>query len=72
MDAAVGGRIAEEIVYGIENAGTGATGDFQSLTKLARSYVLRYGFSEKVTFASCERPDLVNIRSDIILWRMKM
>jgi ATP-dependent Zn protease len=49
MDTAVAGRIAEEVVYGMENAETGATGDFQQLVKLARSYVLRYGFSEKVS-----------------------
>lgn len=48
MDTAVAGRIAEEIVFGVENAETGATADFQNLMKLARSYVLRYGFSEKV------------------------
>jgi ATP-dependent Zn protease len=50
MDTAVAGRIAEEIVYGMENVETGATGDFQNLMSLARSYVLRYGFSEKVCF----------------------
>ena len=48
MDTAVAGRIAEEIVYGMENVETGATGDFQNLMDLARSYVLRYRFSEKV------------------------
>jgi ATP-dependent Zn protease len=48
MDTAVAGRIAEEVVYGRDNAETGAVGDFQNLMKLARSYVLRYGFSEKV------------------------
>jgi ATP-dependent Zn protease len=48
MDGAVAGRIAEEVVYGMENAGTGATSDFQSMMQCARSYVLRYGFSEKV------------------------
>lgn len=49
MDTAVAGRIAEEIVFGMENVETGAVGDFKALMRLARSYVLRYGFSQKVS-----------------------
>jgi ATP-dependent Zn protease len=48
MDMTVAGRVAEEIVYGAENVETGATSDFRNLMQMARSYVLRYGFSEKV------------------------
>jgi cell division protease FtsH len=48
MDTVVAGRIAEEVVYGMENVSTGASSDFQNLMKIARSYVLRFGFSEKV------------------------
>jgi len=51
MDTAVAGRIAEEIVYGVENAETGATGDFKNLMSLAKDFVMRYGFSEKVCLA---------------------
>lgn len=69
MDTAVAGRIAEEIVYGIENVETGATGDFQNLMSLARSYVLRYGFSEKVCLIF-EYWVLTISRLDIILLRM--
>ena len=68
MDTAVAGRIAEEIVFGMENVQTGAVGDFQSLMKLARSYVLRYGFSEKVC-TRCGAKSLTNSRLDIILLR---
>ena len=50
MDAAVAGRIAEELVFGVENAETGAMADFKSLMHLARGYVMRFGFSEKVCF----------------------
>jgi ATP-dependent Zn protease len=48
MDTAVAGRIAEEIVYGAENAETGASSDFQNLMRTAKDFVMRYGFSEKV------------------------
>ena len=48
MDTAIAGRVAEEVVYGVENAETGSVSDFRSLMKHARDYVLRFGFSEKV------------------------
>jgi ATP-dependent Zn protease len=48
MDTAVAGRVAEEVVYGAENAETGAMADFRQMMQLAKNYVLRYGFSEKV------------------------
>jgi len=49
MDTAVAGRVAEEIVFGLDNVQTGATSDFQQLVRLARNYVLRYGMSDKVS-----------------------
>jgi ATP-dependent Zn protease len=48
MDTAVAGRIAEEIIYGADNAETGASSDFQNLMRTAKDFVMRYGFSEKV------------------------
>lgn len=54
MDTAIAGRVAEEVVYGVENAETGSVSDFRSLMKHARDYVLRFGFSEKVpSFQEC-------------------
>lgn len=52
MDTAVAGRVAEEVVFGAENAENGASGDFRNLMKMARNYVLRYGFSEKVSLTT--------------------
>ena len=48
MDTAVAGRIAEEIIYGADNAETGASSDFRNLMRTAKDFVMRYGFSEKV------------------------
>ena len=43
-----GGRIAEELIYGIENVSTGASNDIQQATNLARRMVTEWGMSEKL------------------------
>ena len=43
-----GGRIAEELIFGKENITTGAAGDIQQATRLARAMVTEYGFSDKL------------------------
>ena len=43
----LGGRVAEEIVYG-ENVSTGASNDMQRATKLARKMVSQWGMSDKM------------------------
>jgi len=46
IKVALGGRAAEEIVYG--EPSTGAESDFQQLTGIARQMVGRWGMSEKI------------------------
>ena len=41
---ALGGRVAEEIIFGVVT--TGASGDLQSITQAAKSMVTQYGMSE--------------------------
>jgi len=48
LKVAMGGRAAEEIVFGEDGITTGASSDFANATNLARSMVSRLGFSEKV------------------------
>jgi len=48
MCVALGGRIAEELIFGSENVTTGASNDFQQVTRTARMMVTQMGFSEKV------------------------
>ena len=43
-----GGRIAEELVFGVENITTGAGNDIQQATGMARRMVTEFGFSEKL------------------------
>uniref|UniRef100_A0A671M8V6 ATP-dependent zinc metalloprotease YME1L1-like n=1 Tax=Sinocyclocheilus anshuiensis TaxID=1608454 RepID=A0A671M8V6_9TELE len=48
MDVSMGGRVAEELIFGSENITTGASSDFDSATKIAKLMVTRFGMSEKV------------------------
>src|SRR5450432_4402291 len=45
---AMGGRVAEELVFGKDKVTSGAAGDIQQVTKIARAMVTRLGFSEKL------------------------
>ncbi|PVD35881.1 hypothetical protein C0Q70_02850 [Pomacea canaliculata] len=48
MDVAMGGRAAEEVIFGPDKVTTGAASDFQQATKIATAMVKRFGMSEKV------------------------
>ncbi|XP_076836982.1 ATP-dependent zinc metalloprotease YME1L1b [Brachyhypopomus gauderio] len=48
MDVSMGGRVAEELIFGNENITTGASSDFDSATKIAKMMVTRFGMSEKL------------------------
>jgi cell division protease FtsH len=41
-----GGRVAEQIIYGMEHLNTGASSDIQQATGLARSMVTEWGMSD--------------------------
>jgi len=43
-----GGRIAEQLIYGVDSLNTGASNDIQQATDMARSMVMEYGMSEKL------------------------
>ncbi|MBR1977041.1 ATP-dependent zinc metalloprotease FtsH [bacterium] len=45
---ALGGRAAEEIVYGPDKIGTGASQDLQNVTSIAQKMVTQWGMSEKM------------------------
>ncbi|MCX7644174.1 MAG: ATP-dependent zinc metalloprotease FtsH [Rhodobacteraceae bacterium] len=45
---AMGGRVAEELIFGRENVTSGAMSDIQQVTRIARAMVTQFGFSESV------------------------
>ncbi|XP_072966986.1 ATP-dependent zinc metalloprotease FTSH 1, chloroplastic-like [Typha angustifolia] len=48
MAVALGGRVAEEVIFGTENVTTGASNDFMQVSRVARQMVERFGFSKKI------------------------
>lgn len=46
----LGGRVAEELIYGQESITTGASNDLEKVTALARKMVTAYGMSEKMGY----------------------
>ena len=52
---ALGGRVAEELVYG--DVTTGAESDIQHVTRIARGMVARWGMSDKVGFLNIGSPE---------------
>lgn len=48
LQVAMGGRIAEELIFGPEKITTGASSDIQHATEIARRMVTEWGMSEKL------------------------
>jgi len=48
LDVCMGGRVAEELVFGEDEVTSGASSDIQQATKLAKAMVMRFGLNEKV------------------------
>ena len=48
MAVALGGRIAEEMIFGEEEVTTGASDDLQRVARVARQMVMRFGMSDRL------------------------
>ena len=48
LSVAMGGRIAEEVIFGYDKVSSGASGDIQMATSLARRMVTQWGMSDKL------------------------
>merc|ERR1719222_942226 len=56
LTVALGGRLAEELVYGDDLVTTGASGDLQQVANIAKRMVKEWGMSEKVGLIGLESP----------------
>ena len=48
LSVGMGGRVAEELIFGYDKVSSGASGDIQQATKLARAMVTQWGMSDKL------------------------
>ena len=57
LAVAMGGRVAEEIIFGYAKVSSGASGDIQYATGLARDMVTKWGMSDKVGPVEYAQPE---------------
>ncbi|MEI7493134.1 MAG: ATP-dependent zinc metalloprotease FtsH [Alphaproteobacteria bacterium] len=50
LKMSMGGRIAEELIFGEDKVTTGASSDIQAATSIARRMIVEWGFSDKLGF----------------------
>jgi len=48
LAVSMGGRVAEEVIFGYDKVSSGASGDIQYATRLARDMVTQWGMSDKL------------------------
>jgi len=63
---AMGGKVAEELIFGKENVTSGAASDIQQVTKIARAMVTQFGFSDElghIDYANEQQSYLGNYQS---------
>ncbi len=57
LAVAMGGRVAEEVIFGYDKVSSGASGDIQYATGLARDMVTKWGMSDRVGPVEYAQPE---------------
>jgi ATP-dependent metalloprotease len=69
LDVAMGGRAAEELIYGEENVTSGAHSDIDRATSIARKLVTQLGMSDRIglmALSDDDYPQLSNATKEIV------
>lgn len=64
IDRALGGRIAEELIYGADEVSTGAYSDFNTATNVARNMVMHYGMSDTIGYINYTNEDYATLSTE--------
>ncbi|KAJ1662443.1 hypothetical protein EV178_005875 [Coemansia sp. RSA 1646] len=63
IDVCMGGRAAEELVYGVDKVTSGCSSDLLRATKVATAMVSQFGMSEKIGMVSYDKDDTSKLSS---------
>lgn len=69
LAVALGGRLAEEIIYGEDMVTTGASNDIQQVASIAKRMVKEWGMSEKVGLVALAEPQAPSFMGRMMLRR---
>jgi len=61
MDLAMGGRVAEELIFGPTKITQGASSDFIQATRIAETMVISYGMSEKMGHMAFKKKEIKDL-----------
>jgi len=65
LDVGMGGRAAEELIFGSSQVTTGASSDFNQCTNIATAMVTQFGMSDKVGKVFYERQDIEKLSPEL-------